>query len=70
MVFSKKLLSNIIVIFSLGIAYFHFDTARALENNSSTALLPTTGDAFSIWPIVIGAFLVLLAIVLFLKKKM
>ncbi|EFR97781.1 conserved domain protein [Listeria ivanovii FSL F6-596] len=37
--------------------------------NSST-VLPTTGDAFSIWPIIIGVFLVLLAIVLFVKKKM
>lgn len=67
MVFSKKWLSSIILIFSFGIATFHISSVCAMENSST--VLPTTGDAFSIWPIIIGVFLVLLAIVLFVKKK-
>ncbi|EPR4929579.1 LPXTG cell wall anchor domain-containing protein, partial [Listeria monocytogenes] len=39
------------------------------ENTSNASLLPSTGDAFSVWPIVIGVVLVALAVVLFIKKK-
>ncbi|EFS03997.1 conserved domain protein [Listeria seeligeri FSL S4-171] len=67
MIFSKKWLSSILLIFSFGIVTFYVSSVRAMENSST--VLPTTGDAFSIWPIIIGVFLVLLAIVLFLKKK-
>ncbi len=69
MVFSKKMISSIIVIISLGYAYFQFEAVRAVQNTASATLLPTTGDKISIWPIVVGVFLVLVAIVLFLKKK-
>ncbi|MBC1758603.1 LPXTG cell wall anchor domain-containing protein [Listeria ivanovii] len=62
------MLTSVIVIISLGFSYFLFETVSA-EGNTTGAILPTTGDDFSIWPIVIGVFLVLLAIVLFLKKK-
>ncbi|HAA0692014.1 TPA_asm: LPXTG cell wall anchor domain-containing protein [Listeria monocytogenes] len=54
---------------SLGFIYFRVSTAVAFENTSSASLLPSTGDAFSVWPIVIGVVLVALAVVLFIKKK-
>lgn len=69
MVLSKKIVSSIALIFSLGFIYFRVSTVHALEHTSNASLLPSTGDAFSVWPIVIGVLLVVLAVVLFIKKK-
>ncbi|MBC1543245.1 LPXTG cell wall anchor domain-containing protein [Listeria sp. FSL L7-0233] len=69
MVFTKKIVASIAVIISLGLIYFRFNTASALENTSNASLLPSTGDAFSVWPVVIGVLLVVLAVVLFIKKR-
>ncbi|EAG0830755.1 LPXTG cell wall anchor domain-containing protein [Listeria monocytogenes] len=69
MVFAKKIVASIAVFISLGFIYFRVSTAIAFENTSNPSLLPSTGDAFSVWPIVIGVVLVALAIVLFIKKK-
>ncbi|MBF2433363.1 LPXTG cell wall anchor domain-containing protein [Listeria innocua] len=69
MVLSKKIVSSIALIFSLGFIYFRVSTVYALEHTSNASLLPSTGDAFSVWPIVIGVLLVVLAVVLFIKKK-
>ncbi|WP_239255838.1 LPXTG cell wall anchor domain-containing protein [Listeria ilorinensis] len=33
------------------------------------AQLPTTGDTFSIWPIIIGILLILVAVYLLFRKK-
>ncbi|MDA83973.1 LPXTG cell wall anchor domain-containing protein [Listeria monocytogenes] len=69
MVFAKKIVASIAVFISLGFIYFRVSTAVAFENTSNVSLLPSTGDAFSVWPIVIGVVLVALAVVLFIKKK-
>ncbi|EDN7593782.1 LPXTG cell wall anchor domain-containing protein [Listeria monocytogenes] len=69
MVFAKKIVASIAVFISLGFIYFRVSTAVAFENTSNSSLLPSTGDAFSVWPIVIGVVLVALAVVLFIKKK-
>ncbi|EMK3887608.1 LPXTG cell wall anchor domain-containing protein [Listeria monocytogenes] len=69
MVFPKKLVASIAVFISLGFIYFRVSTAVAFENTSSASLLPSIGDAFSVWPIVIGVVLVALAVILFIKKK-
>lgn len=69
MVLSKKIVSSIVILFSIGLVYFRTNAVSALGDTSNGALLPSTGDAFSIWPIIIGVFLVILALVLFLKKK-
>ncbi|EAF1783849.1 LPXTG cell wall anchor domain-containing protein [Listeria monocytogenes] len=69
MVFAKKIVASIAVFISLGFIYFRVSTADAFENTSNASLLPSTGDAFSVWPIVIGVVLVALAVVLFIKKK-
>ncbi|HEM2212609.1 TPA: LPXTG cell wall anchor domain-containing protein, partial [Listeria monocytogenes] len=54
---------------SLGFIYFRESTAVAFESTNTASFLPSTGDAFSVWPIVIGVVLVALAVVLFIKKK-
>ncbi|MGE8075608.1 LPXTG cell wall anchor domain-containing protein [Listeria welshimeri] len=69
MVLSKKIVSSIVVLFSIGLVYFRANAVSALGDTSNGALLPSTGDTFSIWPIIVGVFLVILALVLFLKKK-
>ncbi|EFR88467.1 LPXTG cell wall anchor domain-containing protein [Listeria marthii] len=69
MVFTKKIVASIAVIISLGLIYFRVNTASAFENTSNASLLPSTGDAFSVWPVVIGVLLVVLAVVLFIKKR-
>ncbi|EAF8346873.1 LPXTG cell wall anchor domain-containing protein [Listeria monocytogenes] len=69
MVFAKKLVASIAVFISLGFIYFRGSTAVAFENTNTASFLPSTGDAFSVWPIVIGVVLVALAVVLFIKKK-
>ncbi|EOB6097998.1 LPXTG cell wall anchor domain-containing protein [Listeria monocytogenes] len=69
MVFAKKIVASIAVFISLGFIYFRVSTAVAFENTSNASLLPSNGDAFSVWPIVIGVVLVALAVVLFIKKK-
>lgn len=69
MVFAKKLVASIAVFISLGLIYFRVSTAVAFEKTSNAPLLPSTGDAFSVWPIVIGVVLVALAVVLFIKNK-
>ncbi|EAD2562159.1 TPA: LPXTG cell wall anchor domain-containing protein [Listeria monocytogenes] len=69
MVFAKKIVASIAVFISLGFIYFRVSTAVTFENTSNASLLPSTGDAFSVWPIVIGVVLVALAVVLFIKKK-
>ncbi|ECJ9748570.1 LPXTG cell wall anchor domain-containing protein [Listeria monocytogenes] len=69
MVFAKKIVASIAVFISLGFIYFRVSTAVVFENTSNASLLPSTGDAFSVWPIVIGVVLVALAVVLFIKKK-
>ncbi|EAC2629528.1 LPXTG cell wall anchor domain-containing protein [Listeria monocytogenes] len=69
MVFAKKIVASIAVFISLGFIYFRVSTAVAFEKTSNASLLPSTGDAFSVWPIVIGVVLVALAVVLFIKKK-
>lgn len=68
MVFAKKLVASIAVFISLGFIYFQ-STAVAFESTNTASFLPSTGDAFSVWPIVIGVVLVALAVVLFIKKK-
>ncbi|MBC1968620.1 LPXTG cell wall anchor domain-containing protein [Listeria marthii] len=69
MVFTKKIVASIAVIISLGLIYFRMSTVQAFENTSNASLLPSTGDAFSVWPVVIGVLLVVLAVVLFIKKR-
>ncbi|MBC2328896.1 LPXTG cell wall anchor domain-containing protein [Listeria swaminathanii] len=69
MVFSKKIVAGIAVMISLGLIYFRMSTAQAFENTSNASLLPSTGDAFSVWPVVIGVLLVVFAVVLFIKKR-
>lgn len=49
MVFAKKIVASIAVFISLGFIYFRVSTAVAFENTSNASLLPSTGDAFSVW---------------------
>lgn len=68
MKFFQKILAGFTTLFVAWAIFWKFgpvQTVNAVNMNE----LPSTGDSFSIWTIVIGGILIIAAIVLLLRKK-
>ncbi|MBC1436463.1 LPXTG cell wall anchor domain-containing protein [Paenilisteria rocourtiae] len=68
MKFFQKILAGFTVLFFSWAIFWKFSpvqTVNAIDMNG----LPNTGDSFSLWTIVIGAILIIAALVLLLRKK-
>ncbi|MBC1500561.1 LPXTG cell wall anchor domain-containing protein [Listeria weihenstephanensis] len=68
MKFFQKILAGftiLLVAWTVFWKFGSFQTVNAMDMNG----LPSTGDSFSIWTIVIGAVLIIAAIALLFRKK-
>ncbi|MBC1210500.1 LPXTG cell wall anchor domain-containing protein [Listeria booriae] len=68
MKFFQKILLGFTVLFVAWAVFWKFGSLRVVNAVDMNAL-PSTGDTFPIWTIIIGGILIIAAIVLLLRKK-
>ncbi|MBC2305737.1 LPXTG cell wall anchor domain-containing protein [Listeria booriae] len=68
MKFFQKILLGFTVLFVAWTVFWKFGSLRVVNAVDMNAL-PSTGDTFPIWTIIIGGILIIAAIVLLLRKK-